>query len=292
MKTFALIGAAGFIAPRHLSAIAETGNTLVAATDPSDSVGILDRHFPKAAFFTDFTAFAAHLRSLPKPVDYVSVCSPNDLHAAHSCAGLELGADVICEKPLVLDLADGARLKACESKTGRRVATVLQLRLHPALVALKARLEAEPARAKREVDLRYVTRRGPWYDVSWKGDVKRSGGIAMNIGAHLFDALIWLFGPVESSTVSIAEMRRMSGVLTLRSARVRWLLSVDERDGSDGSVTRAMTFEGEAIDFSTGFTDLHTRVYETVLAGRGFGVDDVMPALRLVRALADGKGCA
>lgn len=296
MKNFAVIGVAGFVAPRHLGAVKDTGNRLLAATDPNDSVGILDRYSLDVRFFREierFDRFLEKLRRGPEEqrVHYVSVCSPNYLHDAHVRLALRVGADAICEKPLVINPWNLDALAELERETGRRVFTILQLRVHPALTALKASLDAQPPGRKKEVVLRYVTARGRWYDVSWKGTGERSGGVAANIGIHFFDLLIWLFGAVRSSTVHLSEPRRMAGTLELENANVRWFLSVDGRDLPFEAVPgarmtyRSITVDGEELEFTEGFTDLHTRVYERTLSGEGFGIEDARASIELVHQI-------
>jgi UDP-N-acetyl-2-amino-2-deoxyglucuronate dehydrogenase len=289
---FALLGVAGYIAPRHLQAIRDTGNRLVAAADPSDSVGILDRYFPDVAYFRETERLDRHLDKLRRGpagghVDWVTVCTPNFLHDAHVRLALRSGASALCEKPLVINPWNLDALAVLEEETGRRVHTVLQLRLHPALVALKARLDAAPAGPRHQVVLHYVTPRGPWYHYSWKGAEERSGGLATNIGIHLFDLVLWLFGAASFVEVLRREPARVSGRLALARADVDWLLSVDRADlpaGSPGS-HRSLTLDGEAVEFSEGFTDLHTRVYERTLAGQGFGIEDARPSVELVHRI-------
>lgn len=293
MANFALVGAAGFVAPRHMKAIMDTGNTLVAAVDPHDSVGVLDSHFPGARFFTEIERFDRHLEKLrhespDQAVDYVSVCSPNYLHDAHARLALRVGAHAICEKPLVINPWNLDQLKAVEQDHGKRVYTVLQLRLHEQLKALKAKIDAETSGKKHQVDLAYITRRGQWYNTSWKGDLERSGGVAMNIGIHFFDMLMWLYGKPESTAMHLRDDRRMAGSLELEKANVRWFLSIDAEDlpaavkEKGGHAYRSITADGQEIEMSAGFTDLHTRVYEDVLAGGGFSIDDARPAVELV----------
>lgn len=293
MKHFALIGAAGFVAPRHFKAIKDTGNTLIAALDPHDSVGILDSYFPEAKFFTSFERFERHLEKLrfqteePR-VEYVSVCSPNYLHDTHIRLALHVGADAICEKPLVINEWNLRSLEELEAKTGRKVYTVLQLRLLPVLRELKERLDSLPRREKQDVVLTYITRRGQWYHTSWKGDEEKSGGLAMNIGIHFFDLLMWLFGKVEHFEVHLSQPDKMAGLLELEWARVRWYLSVDVNDLPQAArqankfAFRSITMDGQEMEFSEGFTDLHTRVYEQVLAGNGFGIESARPSIELV----------
>ena len=290
---FALIGAAGYIAPRHLKAIKETGNRLVAATDPHDSVGVIDSFFPDSRFFTEIERFDRHLEKLRRQgpetaVDYVSICTPNYLHDAHVRLALRVNAHAICEKPLVINPWNLDQLETLEEEYGQKIFTVLQLRLHPAVQQLKARLEAEPPKERADIVLTYITRRGAWYQASWKGSEEKSGGLAMNIGIHFFDMTSWLFGPVESSRVHLREPDRLGGVLELERARVRWFLSINADDLPDESrkqghpAYRALTIDGEAVDFSSGFTDLHTRVYEDILAGRGYGIADARPSIQTV----------
>ena len=290
-RNFAITGVAGFVAPRHLKAIADTGSRLVAAVDPHDAVGILDRHAFDVRFFTEFERFDRHLEKLRRGpeadrVQYVSVCSPNYLHDAHIRLALRVGADAICEKPLVINPWNLDGLQELEHETGQRVYTVLQLRLHPALVAFRERLRTQPAR-RHVVQLAYLTARGRWYDVSWKGVEERSGGIVTNIGIHFFDLLVWLFGDVQRSDVHLREGKRAAGTLALSTADVQWYLSAESVDlpflPEPGKKTtfRSITVDGEQLEFSDGFTDLHTRVYEEVLAGRGFGIGEARPSIEL-----------
>jgi UDP-N-acetyl-2-amino-2-deoxyglucuronate dehydrogenase len=290
MKNFAVTGVAGYIAPRHLKAITDTGNRIVAATDPHDAVGILDRYSFETRFFTEFERFDRHLEKLRRAgseqrVDYISICSPNYLHDAHARLALRIGADAICEKPLVINPRNLDALEELEHESGRRVFTVLQLRLHPALIALREKLQASPKH--RDVSLAYVTSRGAWYAISWKGSPERSGGVATNIGIHFFDLLMWLFGGVTESDVHLSEPGRMAGRLELAHASVRWFLSTDRRDLPESATAagrttfRSITVDGEEVEFTEGFTDLHTRVYEEVLAGRGFGIADARPSVEL-----------
>ena len=290
MKNFALIGAAGYIAPRHLKAIKDTGNRLVAALDPFDSVGILDSYFPEAEFFTQpelFEDYLYSLRGTPKQVDYVSIASPNYLHNAHIRMALRVGADAICEKPLVLNPQEIRELKDLEAETGRRVWTILQLRTHEALLQLQTRLQAQPPR-KHQIDLTYITSRGTWYLRSWKGRNEQSGGLATNIGVHFFDMLTWLFGKVEQVEVHRRDEKVAAGYLELERAQVRWFLSIDvgyvpAALRAQGKRTyRSIRLDGEEIEFSEGFTELHTRVYQRTLAGEGFGLDDTYEAIATV----------
>jgi UDP-N-acetyl-2-amino-2-deoxyglucuronate dehydrogenase len=290
-RNFAVTGVAGFVAPRHLKAIADTGNRLVAAVDPHDAVGILDRHAFDVRFFTEFERFDRHLEKLRRGADadrvqYVSVCSPNYLHDAHIRLALRVGADAICEKPLVINPWNLDGLQELERETGQRVYTVLQLRLHPALAAFRERLRTQPTK-RHVVQLAYLTARGRWYDVSWKGVEERSGGVVTNIGIHFFDLLVWLFGDVQRSDVHLREPKRAAGTLSLSNADVQWYLSAESVDlpftPEPGKKTtfRSITVDGEQLEFSDGFTDLHTRVYEEVLAGRGFGIGEARPSIEL-----------
>jgi len=296
LKRFALIGAAGYIAPRHMKAIEDTGNNLVAALDPNDSVGIIDRHFPDADFFVEFERFDRHVDKLRRKgaehqVNYVSICSPNYLHDSHVRFGLRSDADVICEKPLVLNPWNIDGLKEIEEETGRRVNTILQLRLHPSIIALRQKLAKEPKDRKHEVELTYITSRGHWYLASWKGDERKSGGIATNIGVHFFDMLHFLFGKPQENTAHINEPQRASGYLEFENARVRWFLSISANDlpadvREKGQRTyRSITIDGDELEFSGGFEDLHTRSYEHILAGGGFSLDDGRTAIELVAGI-------
>jgi UDP-N-acetyl-2-amino-2-deoxyglucuronate dehydrogenase len=292
LKNFALTGVAGYIAPRHLQAIHETGNQLVAAVDPHDAVGILDRHFGDAAYFREFERFDRHADKLRRRgeserIHYVSICSPNFLHDAHARFALRIGADAICEKPLVINPWNLDALAELEHETGRRVHTVLQLRVHPSIVALKKSIEEAPART-HAIDLSYITSRGRWYAASWKGDDEKSGGIATNIGVHFFDMLQWIFGKVNENRVHLSTPRRVAGTLHLEKAMVRWFLSIDRDDLPETAVAarkstyRSLVISGEEVEFSDGFTDLHTHVYREILAGRGYGIEDARPSIELV----------
>ncbi|MFZ5979789.1 MAG: Gfo/Idh/MocA family oxidoreductase [Candidatus Zixiibacteriota bacterium] len=293
-KNFAITGVAGYVAPRHLKAIRDTGNKLLAAVDPHDSVGILDSYFNQVSFFTEFERFDRHIEKLRRMgenqrIHYVSICSPNYLHDAHVRFALRVGADAICEKPLVLNPWNIEALRELEEESQGRVYTILQLRVHPSLIALKEKLAAQKKNNKHEVVLTYITSRGSWYLVSWKGQQDRSGGLATNIGIHFFDLLIWLFGPVEHSEVHLATQYRTGGYIELEKARVRWFLSIDENDlpqdiSAKGQRTfRSITIDNEEVEFSGGFTDLHTEVYRNILAGKGFGLDDALPSVTLVQ---------
>ena len=293
LKNFALIGAAGYIAPRHMRAIKDTGNELVAALDPNDSVGIIDRYLPKADFFIEFERFDRHvdkLRREKKPIDYVAICSPNYLHDAHMRFALRTRAHAICEKPLVLNPWNLEALETFESEFDRRIHTVLQLRLHPAIQDLRKRVAAEPNR-RHTVDLTYITSRGHWYQTSWKGDDQKSGGIATNIGIHFFDMLAWVFGPARRNVVHLRDATTAAGLLELRQADVRWFLSIltdhlpaDVRAAGKRTY-RALTLGDGELEFSEGFTDLHTRSYEEILADRGFGLRDARPSIEMVHEI-------
>jgi UDP-N-acetyl-2-amino-2-deoxyglucuronate dehydrogenase len=294
MKNFALIGAAGYIAPRHLKAIKETGNTLLTAFDPFDSVGVIDSYFPDADFFTEFERFDRHvdkLRRSGQHLDYVAICSPNYLHDAHIRFGLRNGADVICEKPLVLNPWNVDALMEMEKETGKRIFNILQLRLHPSLIALKERVANGPKDKIYDFDLTYITSRGKWYYTSWKGDVTKSGGIATNIGVHFFDMLQWIFGNVRENKVHVHTHDRAAGYLEFAQARVRWFLSIDadtlpDHCKANGKRTyRSMQLEGEEIEFSDGFTDLHTISYREILEGRGFGIEEARGSIELVQQI-------
>jgi len=293
---FGLIGAAGYIAPKHMQAIFDTGNTLVAAVDPHDCVGRLDSVFPDAHFFTEIERFDRYLEKTRRGpaenrVQYISVCSPNYLHDAHTRLALRVRAHAICEKPLVISPWNLDALEELEAEHGCRVYNVLQLRLIPTLIELKRILREQTPRERADICLTYISRRGRWYDVSWKGSQEKSGGVALNIGIHFFDLLMWLFGNVEDSRVHLSQPRKMAGLLTLEGARIRWFLSTDADDLPDqvraqgGYAHRSMTYDGQEIEFSDGFQDLHTRVYEEILAGRGTGIRDARPAIELVHRI-------
>jgi UDP-N-acetyl-2-amino-2-deoxyglucuronate dehydrogenase len=290
-KSFALIGAAGFIAPRHLKAIKETKNTLVAALDKFDSVGIMDSFFPEADFFTEFERFDRHVDKLKRQgtkIDFVSVCSPNYLHDSHIRFGLRNQADVICEKPIVLNPWNIDGLVEMEKETGRKVYNVLQLRLHPAIISLKEKIAQGPKDKINDIDLAYITSRGHWYHTSWKGDNQKSGGVATNIGVHFFDMLSWIFGEIKENIVQLSLPDKVAGYFQLERARVRWFLSIDYADiphdvKVKGQRTfRSITIDGEEIEFSEGFTDLHTKTYQHILEGKGFGLEDARDAINTV----------
>ncbi len=294
-KRFGLIGASGYIAPRHMKAITETGNELVAALDPYDGIGIMDSHFPQASFFTEFERFDRFVdkyhRESDKRIDYMAITTPNYLHDAHIRFALKSGCDAICEKPLVLNPHNIDQLKVIEQETGKKVNNILQLRLHPSIIALKEKvqkeLEKNPNRIY-DIDLTYLTSRGKWYFVSWKGDESKSGGIASNIGVHFYDMLSWIFGEVKENIVHLKQPDANAGLLRLKNANVRWFLSVNydyipEEVKAQGQTTfRSITVEGEEIEFSGGFKDLHTRSYEEILAGNGFGLDEAYGSIDIV----------
>jgi len=296
-KNFAITGVGGFVAPRHLKAIYDTGNRVVAAADPNDSVGILDRFGFDIRFFREIERLDRHLDKLRRGpvgsrVDFVSICSPNFLHDAHARMALRNDADVICEKPLVINPWNLDALETMEAETGRRIYTILQLRVHPALVALREQLQREPASHRAQAELTYVTSRGRWYDVSWKGSEQHSGGVAMNIGIHFFDLLIWLFGEVRSLEIQHRDARCCSGAIELARADVSWFLSVDRDDLSAGgphaagrNTYRSIKIDDREVEFSEGFADLHTRVYEMCLNGTGFRIPDARPSIELVHRL-------
>lgn len=290
MTNHAIIGAGGYIAPRHMRAIKDNGGKLVAATDPKDSVGILDQFGYDVAYFPEIERFDRHINQLhktPNKIDYVSICTPNYLHDAHCRLALRAGADVICEKPLVIKARNLDTLAELELETGHKINVVLQLRLHPALIALRDRLSENISPYKHSVALKYITPRGKWYHYSWKGDIEKSGGLATNIGIHLFDMLIWLFGSVSTFTNYKMTIEQLSGWLELQRAHVRYDLSISPLDAPG---IRQMTVDGEPVNFTDGFTDLHTVVYREILEGRGFGIDDARPSLELVNRIVQSGG--
>lgn len=300
-KRFALVGAAGYIAPRHMKAINDTGNDLVAALDPNDSVGIIDSYFPQADFFTEFERFDRHLDKLSrggKQVDYVSICSPNYLHDAHMRFALRSGAHAICEKPLVLNPWNVDSLLEIEKEAGKNIYTILQLRLHPAVIELRKKIEANPQKVW-DIDLTYLTSRGHWYYTSWKGDDSKSGGICTNIGIHFFDMLTWIFGDVKTNTVHVNSHDRSSGYLELERANVRWFLSINsqllpEKVKNEGKTTyRSLQIGDEEFEFSGGFTDLHTLSYQHIIEGKGFHIDEAKTAIDIVYEIRNQKpaGC-
>ncbi|MDZ4809861.1 MAG: Gfo/Idh/MocA family oxidoreductase [Bacteroidota bacterium] len=294
MKNFVLVGAGGYIAPRHMKAIKDTNNNLLAALDKHDSVGILDSYFPNADFFIEFERFDRHIEKLKRQgthTDYVSVCSPNYLHDAHIRFGLRIGADVICEKPLVLNPWNLEALMEIEEETKQKVYTILQLRLHPAVIALRERIKNGPADKKYDIKLTYITSRGHWYHTSWKGDIQKSGGIATNIGVHFFDMLLWIFGDVKENIVNEHSTDTASGRLELENASVNWFLSIDANTLPDdvkkaGKRTfRSLTVDGDEFEFSEGFTELHTHSYEEILKGNGFRLTETLPSIKLVHQI-------
>jgi UDP-N-acetyl-2-amino-2-deoxyglucuronate dehydrogenase len=295
-KNFAIIGVAGYIAPRHLRAIRDTGNHLVAAVDPNDSVGLLDQYSFDVRYFTEIERFDRHLEKLRRgpvedKVDFVSICSPNYLHDAHCRLALRVHANALCEKPLVINPWNLEALQEIENEYGGKINTVLQLRLHPKLIDLRKVLQAEKGNIQHDVILTYVTARGAWYHTSWKGYPEKSGGIATNIGIHFFDLLMWLFGDAGDLCVYHSDPERMSGFIELEHARVRWFLSINHEDlpfrvaPGTRSTYRSITIDGQEVEFTEGFTDLHTRVYEETLAGRGFGIEDTRPSIELVHRI-------
>ncbi len=291
MKNFILIGAAGYIAPRHMKAIKETGNNLIAAYDPYDGVGVMDSHFPEAHFFTEFERFDRHIEKIKRAgtkIDYVSICSPNYLHDSHIRYGLRIGADVICEKPLVLNPWNLDALIELEEEYDNKVNTILQLRHHEAILELKDKIESGPADKVYDIDLTYITSRGNWYYTSWKGNEEKSGGIASNIGVHFFDMLQWIFGPMQNTIVDVKTKDTNSGTLTFKQANVKWYLSISaenlpQKAKDNGLPTyRTLSIEGEDIEFSKGFTDLHTVSYQKILVGEGYGLADAKSSIEIV----------
>lgn len=291
-NNFALIGASGYIAPRHMKAIKETGNNLLAAVDPSDSVGIIDSFFPKAHFFTEFERFDRHIEKLKYEnsinLDYVSICSPNYLHDAHIRFALRSGADAICEKPLVLNPWNIDKLEKVEEKTGKKIFNVLQLRVHPSIIALRKKVLTQHNDTKHEVELTYITSRGNWYNASWKGDESKSGGVATNIGVHFFDMLGWLFGKIQINQVYLREQNSASGYLEFENARVKWFLSTDSEQlpeyikKKNQTTFRSITIDDNELEFSGGFTNLHNLVYKDIINGKGYGLADARTAIEIV----------
>ena len=298
MKNFALIGAAGYIAPRHLKAIKDTDNQLIAALDRFDSVGVLDSYFPNADFFIEYERFDRHLEKLKRngtQLDYVSICTPNYLHDSHIRMALRRGADAICEKPLVLNPWNVEALQDIEQNTGNKIYTILQLRLHPSMIALKQKVDNALANQKFDIDLSYITSRGNWYHISWKGDESKSGGIATNIGVHFYDMLSWIFGEVQESQVHLREATKSAGYLEFEKARVRWFLSIDEQDLPEeiqkkGQRTyRSIKMDQEEIEFSGGFTELHTESYQQILTGNGFGLEEAKQSIEIVHSIRNSE---
>lgn len=299
MINFGLIGAAGYIAPRHMKAIKDTGNNLVAALDLYDSIGIIDSYFPNADFFTEPERFDRHMdklrRSGKNRVDYLSICSPNYLHDAHIRMALRNGAHAICEKPLVLNPWNVDALRVIEKETGKKIFTILQLRHHPAIIALKEKMDRNGSGKIHNIDLTYITSRGNWYHRSWKGNMEKSGGIATNIGVHFFDMLSWIFGSCKENIVHLSRTDRASGLLVLEKAIVRWFLSINAESlpasaRAIGQTTfRSITVDGEEIEFSGGFTDLHTESYKHIINGEGFGLEDTRPSVGIVHSIRNQK---
>lgn len=297
-KNFGLIGASGYVAPRHMKAIFETGHRLIAAYDPFDSVGVIDRYFPEADFFVEYERFDRHLEKKKrqgKGIDYLSICSPNYLHDAHIRFGMRLGADVICEKPLVLNPWNVDALQEIALETGQQVYNILQLRLHPSVIALRERIKNGPSDHIYEIDLTYITSRGHWYYTSWKGDLQKSGGIATNIGVHFFDMLIWIFGEVKENIVHQHSHDRAAGYLVLEKARVRWFLSINantlpvEARQAGKTTWRSLSIGGEEFEFSDGFADLHTLSYEAILKCQGYPLLEARPAIEIVHKIRHQK---
>jgi len=297
MKKFVLIGAAGYIAPRHMRAIKDTQNEIIAAMDKSDSVGIIDSYFPNAEFFTEFERLERHIekyRYSGQNIDYVTICSPNYLHDAHIRFALRQEADAICEKPLVLNPWNMDLLMDIEKRYNRKINTILQLRLHPTIVEFKKMVEQNTNKIY-DIDLTYITSRGKWYFSSWKADLSKSGGIATNIGVHFYDMLQWIFGKAQKNIVHLLEPNRAAGFLELKNARVRWFLSIDRNDlpeiaiKSGKTTYRSLQIEGKELEFSEGFTDLHTESYKQILAGNGFGVADTYESINIVYNIRNSK---
>jgi UDP-N-acetyl-2-amino-2-deoxyglucuronate dehydrogenase len=292
MKNFALLGASGYIAPKHLKAIRETNNNLIAALDKFDSVGVMDSYFPNADFFVEFERFDRHLEKLKRSqdinLDYVSICTPNYLHDAHIRMALRSGADAICEKPIVLNPWNIDALAAIEKESQGKINTILQLRLHDSIMQLKNKVALANKKGKYDIDLTYITSRGKWYDVSWKGDESKSGGIATNIGVHFYDMLSWIFGDVQENSVHLRDKNKAAGYLEFENARVRWFLSIDENDlpkeikEKNQRTFRSITIDNEALEFSAGFTELHTKSYKKILLNEGFGLEEVRSSIEIV----------
>ena len=298
MKNFAIIGVGGSIAPRHLKAIKDTGNVMVSAYDPKDSVGIMDSYFPNAAFFTEFELFDRHNTRLIEKgtnIDYVTICTPNYLHDAHTRYGLRMGADVICEKPMVLNPWNIDALEKVEQTTGRKAYTILQLRLHDSIAALKKKIDEGPKDKIYDVDLTYITARGDWYYTSWKGNISKSGGIATNIGIHFYDMLSWIFGPVTKNVVHVMTHDRVAGYLEMKKARVRYFLSINAETLPPNAVQgekrtyRTIMIDGSEFEFSVGFNELHTKSYEKILAGEGFRISEARNCIEIVYDIRNAK---
>ncbi len=295
-KNFALIGAAGYIAPRHMKAIADNGHNLSAAFDPHDCVGVLDNYFPQASFFTEFERFDRHVDKVRREgsgIDYVSVCSPNYMHDAHIRFGLRNNANVICEKPMVLNPWNLDALETIEAESDHKLYNILQLRLHPAIQQLKQEVERGDKDKIYDINLTYITGRGHWYHASWKGNIQKSGGVVTNIGIHFFDVLLWVFGPVQKSIVHLHNHDRAAGFLQLRQANIRWFLSINAdlipEKVQNKRVYRSLQFNEKPFDFSEGFDDLHTKSYEDILQGRGFYLDDCRPSIELVYQIRNSQ---
>jgi UDP-N-acetyl-2-amino-2-deoxyglucuronate dehydrogenase len=298
-ENFALIGAAGYIAPRHMNAIRETGNTIVAALDPMDSVGIIDNYFPEADFFIEPERFDRHLDKLRRSgngkVDFVSICSPNYLHDAHIRMALRNDAFAICEKPLVLNPWNLDGLEEIETETGKKIFNILQLRHHKAILELKNHIDNLPQDHLHDIDLTYITSRGKWYHYSWKGDIAKSGGVVTNIGIHFFDMLGWIFGKAMSNTLHLMEPDKASGLLQLKNANVRWYLSVDKNDlplqaiNNNQSTFRSITVDNKEIEFSGGFTDLHTESYKNILSNKGYGIAEARNSIEIAHLIRNQK---
>ena len=298
MKNFGLIGAAGYIAPRHLKAIKETNNQLLCALDNFDSVGIMDSYFPEAHFFVEFERFDRHIEKLKRNgqfLDYISICTPNYLHDAHIRMALRAGADAICEKPLVLNPWNIDALQEIEAQYNKRIHTILQLRLHPSIIQLKQQINAQQSKTKHEVDLTYITSRGKWYDISWKGDAEKSGGVATNIGVHFFDMLSWIFGAVQDIETHVHEKHKAAGYLEFENARVRWFLSIDAQDLPEDikqkqqRTYRSITVDGQELEFSNGFTDLHTVSYQEILKGNGYPIAEAKNSIDIIHTIRNQK---
>jgi UDP-N-acetyl-2-amino-2-deoxyglucuronate dehydrogenase len=298
MKKFALIGAAGYIAPRHMKAIKDTGNLLTAAYDKFDSVGIIDSMFPNADFFVEFERFDRHIEKLKRglnKIDFLSICSPNYLHDAHIRFGLRVGADVICEKPLVLNPWNIDALKEFENEHGKKIYNILQLRLHPAIIALKKKISEGPKDKIYDIDLAYITSRGKWYYTSWKGDASKSGGIATNIGVHFYDMLSWIFGSIKKNVVHLHTHDTAAGYFEFEKAKVRWYLSINSDNipahllAKGLKTYRSLTIEDEEIEFSDGFTELHTLSYQNILNGEGFGLNEAISSIQIVHDIRNSK---
>lgn len=298
MKNFGLIGVAGYIAPRHLKAIKDTNNNLIVALDKSETVGIIDSYFPDCSFYTEYERFDRYVEKIKhtdKKLDYVSVCTPNYLHDSHIRFGLRAGTDVICEKPLVLNPWNVDALEQMEAETGKRVYTILQLRLHQSIIDWKKQIEEGPKDKVYDIDLTYITSRGTWYYASWKGQTEKSGGIATNIGVHFYDMLSWIFGPVEENIVHVYEHDRAAGFLRFEKARVRYFLSINaetlpsEAKEKGVRTYRKIEMEGQEIEFSQGFTELHTESYKKILDGEGYGLEDARQSIEIVSAIRNSK---